>query len=103
MIEVLAATSLVSLKPDGNVDEGDPEYLIDTWGTEEGLPNNIVTGLVQTPDGFLWCSTYDGVVRFDGAKFTRIGPDDPANHQANRVQCLHVDRSGRLWFGTDGA
>lgn len=79
------------------------DYLVDVWGTDEGLPNNTVTGIAQTPDGYLWCATYDGVVRFDGARFVRIGPDDATNQQANRVQCLLVDRRGQLWLGTDGA
>jgi ligand-binding sensor domain-containing protein/signal transduction histidine kinase len=79
------------------------EYLVDVWGTDRGLPNNTVTGLAQAADGFLWCATYDGVVRFDGVRFVRVGPDDPANQQANRVLCLHLDRRGQLWLGTDGA
>jgi ligand-binding sensor domain-containing protein/signal transduction histidine kinase len=86
-----------------SADKSETEYLVDVWRTDEGLPNNTVTAMAQTPDGYLWCSTYDGVVRFDGVRFVRIGPDDSTNQQANRVQCLHVDRSGRLWLGTDGA
>jgi ligand-binding sensor domain-containing protein/signal transduction histidine kinase len=81
----------------------DSDYLVDVWGTEEGLPNNTVSGIAQTRDGYLWCATYDGVVRFDGARFVRIGPDDSTNQAANRVQCLLVDRRGQLWLGTDGA
>jgi ligand-binding sensor domain-containing protein/two-component sensor histidine kinase len=83
--------------------ESETEYLVDVWGTDEGLPNNTVTGIAQTPDGYLWCGTYDGVVRFDGVRFVRIGPDDATNQQANRIQCLLVDRRGQLWMGTDGA
>jgi ligand-binding sensor domain-containing protein/two-component sensor histidine kinase len=79
------------------------EYLVEVWGTDEGLPNNTVTGIAQTPDGYLWCSTYDGAVRFDGVRFVRIGPDDSTSQQANRIQCLYVDRRGQLWMGTDGA
>jgi ligand-binding sensor domain-containing protein/signal transduction histidine kinase len=79
------------------------EYLVEVWGTDRGLPNNTVTGLAQAADGFLWCATYDGVVRFDGVRFVRVGPDDPVNQQANRVLCLHLDRRGQLWLGTDGA
>ena len=79
------------------------EYLVDIWGTDEGLPNNTVTGIAQTPDGYLWCATYDGLVRFDGVRFVRLGPDDPADQQANRILGLHVDREGQLWLGTDGA
>lgn len=79
------------------------EYLLDMWGTDDGLPSTTVTGIAQTPDGYLWCSTHDGVVRFDGVRFLRIGPDDPQNQDANRVLCVHADRRGRLWLGTDGA
>jgi ligand-binding sensor domain-containing protein/signal transduction histidine kinase len=79
------------------------DYIIDTWGIEDGLPNNTISSIAQTPDGYLWCGTYDGLVRFDGMRFVRIGPDDPVHQQANRVQCLLVDHQGRLWLGTDGA
>jgi ligand-binding sensor domain-containing protein len=34
------------------------------------LPQNTVTGVVQTPDGYLWLSTFDGLARFDGVRFT---------------------------------
>ena len=84
-------------------EEADTEFLVDVWGTDQGLPNNTVTGIAQTPDGYLWCGTYDGVVRFDGARFVRVGPDDSTHQQANRIQCLLVDRQGHLWIGTDGA
>jgi ligand-binding sensor domain-containing protein/signal transduction histidine kinase len=84
-------------------DELTPHYLADFWSTEEGLPSATVSAITQTRDGYLWCGTYDGVVRFDGVRFGRIGPDDSTNQQANRIQCLHVDRQGQLWIGTDGA
>jgi ligand-binding sensor domain-containing protein/signal transduction histidine kinase len=90
-------------QPPLSPDDSQSEYLIDVWGTDEGLPSNIVTGIVQTPDGYLWCSTYGGVVRFDGVRFVRIGPDDKTNREAARVLCLHVDHHGQLWMGTDGA
>src|SRR5688500_16256542 len=80
-----------------------PDYLLDVWSTEQGLPNATISGIAQTHDGYLWCGTYDGVVRFDGVRFVRIGPDDSTNQEANRVQCLLVDRRGQLWIGTDGA
>jgi ligand-binding sensor domain-containing protein/signal transduction histidine kinase len=84
-------------------DDSQSEYLIDAWGTDEGLPSNIVTDIAQTPDGYLWCSTYDGVVRFDGVRFVRVGPDERTSRDATRVLCLHVDQRGQLWLGTDGA
>ena len=93
----LAALSLAAGEP------VERDYLLDIWGTDDGLPSATVTGIAQTPDGYLWCSTHDGAVRFDGVRFLRIGPDEPADQEANRVLCVHADRRGQLWLGTDGA
>jgi hypothetical protein len=41
-------------------------YLIDVWRGEQGLPQSTVTGIGQTPDGFLWISTLDGLSRSFG-------------------------------------
>ena len=76
------------------------EYLVDVWTTEEGLPSSTISDVVQTPDGYLWASTYDGLVRFDGARFVRVGPDE--SMEARRVLCVHFDGT-RLLLGTDGA
>ncbi len=42
------------------------------WGTAEGLPDNTVTSITQTENGFLWLGTSHGLVRFDGHQFTVI-------------------------------
>jgi signal transduction histidine kinase/ligand-binding sensor domain-containing protein len=76
------------------------EYLVDAWTTEEGLPSSTISDIAQTPDGYLWASTYDGLVRFDGVRFVRVGPDE--SMEARRVLCLHIDGTGLL-LGTDGA
>jgi ligand-binding sensor domain-containing protein len=50
----------------------DPDYLIDTWETEDGLPENSATCLVQHANGFLLAGTPGGLVRFDGLQFTNF-------------------------------
>ena len=32
-----------------------------TWTTENGLPQNHVSYIAQTPDGYLWLATFDGL------------------------------------------
>ena len=39
------------------------------WQAEEGLPDNNVTGIAQTHEGYLWIATHGGLARFDGARF----------------------------------
>jgi ligand-binding sensor domain-containing protein/signal transduction histidine kinase len=46
-----------------------PQYKVDAWGTESGLPQNSVKAIHQTSDGYLWFSTRFGIVRFDGVTF----------------------------------
>ncbi len=42
------------------------------WTTSNGLPQSHVSGIAQTANKLLWLATYDGVVYFDGWKFTRV-------------------------------
>ncbi len=80
------------------------DYLVDTWSSENGLPDSSVTALAQTPDGYLWVGTYNGLARFDGVRFVTF---DPANTPAlthARVRRLMVDVQGALWISTyDGS
>ena len=39
-------------------------YSIQTWNSENGLPQNSITGITQTIDGYLWISTHNGLVGF---------------------------------------
>ena len=46
------------------------DYLVDRWTTRHGLPHNSIRDIAQTPDGFLWFATWEGLVRYDGLEFT---------------------------------
>lgn len=70
----------------------DPTYLIDTWETEDGLPGNSATAVVQTPDGYLWFGTFDGLVRFDGVKFKVLTPANTPQLPSAGIVNLHLDR-----------
>ncbi|MCE7033191.1 diguanylate cyclase [Lysobacter sp. GX 14042] len=74
------------------------DYLVDRWTSREGLPHNSLRDLAQTPDGYLWFATWEGLVRYDGLEFTVYGrgSGDPALPD-NGVGALYVDPSGALW------
>jgi signal transduction histidine kinase/ligand-binding sensor domain-containing protein len=74
---------------------------IDTWTTDSGLPQNSVTGLTQTPDGYIWFTTNDGLVRFDGVQFTVFNRGNTPALSNNRVSGAFCDESGRLWIHTE--
>jgi signal transduction histidine kinase/ligand-binding sensor domain-containing protein len=76
------------------------DYLIDTWDTENNLPSSTVTAITQTPDGYLWVGTYNGLARFDGVRFVTSDPvNEPALSQT-RIQGLFLDATGTLWINT---
>lgn len=70
-----------------------------SWKTENGLPDNAVTTLVQTHDGYFWVGTYGGLARFDGVRFTVFNSASESELQSDRVTCLYEDRKGVLWIG----
>lgn len=77
------------------------QYPLRNWHARDGLPQNSVQAIVQTRDGFIWAGTQEGLVRFDGVRFTvfdRKSESLPDNY----VFALHEDSSGALWIGTNG-
>src|SRR6185369_8542189 len=74
-----------------------------TWNTENGLPQNSVVNIAQTPDGYIWLATFDGLARFDGVRFKVFRKLDHPELPTNRVTGLFVDAVGRLWILTEDA
>jgi len=78
------------------------EYSHRIWRIEDGLPQNRIRALCQTPDGYLWIGTAEGLARFDGVRFTIFDQSNaPALHD-DGILALRVSRDGALWIGTEG-
>ncbi len=78
-----------------------PGWSAERWTTADGLPVNGISALARTPDGYLWVATYDGLVRFDGVRFTVF---DTAAHPvlpSDRFTALAVAPDGRLFAATE--
>jgi len=71
------------------------------WQMEDGLPNNIVTSLAQTPDRYLWIATATHLVRFDGNSFEIIPRETFAPGTKERTSTLLTSRNGGLWLAMD--
>ncbi len=76
-----------------------PKYFVRSWKTDNGLPGNVVTAIVQTRDGYLWLGTYGGLARFDGVRFTVFNSANTPELQSDRITSLFEDAEGTLWIG----
>jgi signal transduction histidine kinase/ligand-binding sensor domain-containing protein/CheY-like chemotaxis protein len=76
------------------------QYLADNWQNNRGLPQNAVVSITQTTDGYLWAATEEGVVRFDGVRFSTLNRNNNSQLKTNIVNAVKADRQGRLWVGT---
>src|SRR5579883_2207557 len=77
-------------------------YARQIWRSEDGLPQNKIQALAQTPDGFLWIGTSGGLVRFDGARFTVFDRSNAPALRDDSITTLRPARDGSLWIGTEG-
>ncbi len=80
-----------NLRPEQN-------YLVTTWGPNEGLPGNSITDVAQTPEGYIWAGTLlSGLVRFDGVRFVAYSVRNIPQFRGISIRKLMVDRAGVLW------
>ncbi len=73
-------------------------YLTRSWQSEDGLPSNVARVLAQAADGYLWIGTPEGVVRFDGQRFTGF-PSDTALARRS-IRSLFALANGEVWVTT---
>ncbi len=70
----------------------------------DGIKSGRVTDIESDPDGYLWITCYDGLLRYDGYTFERFSkdPDNDRSIPNANVEVLHFDKRGDLWIGTEG-
>lgn len=78
------------------------QYTHQFWDTASGLPHNSVLSIAQTPDGYLWLGTEEGLVRFDGVRFTIFDARNTPGLHNSEIFALLLDHKNRLWIGTHG-
>jgi ligand-binding sensor domain-containing protein len=78
------------------------QYTRRIWRVQDGLPEDTVQAIQQSPDGYLWIGTTGGLVRFDGSHFLLYDHATTPVLADNSVFCVLSARDGSLWIGTDG-
>ncbi|QTD53001.1 two-component regulator propeller domain-containing protein [Sulfidibacter corallicola] len=76
------------------------QFVQTQWTRRNGLPQNSITAILQTRDGFLWLGTQLGLTRFDGFSFQTWTRREIPEMPSQSVLSLAEDSRGVLWIGT---
>ena len=77
------------------------EYVSRGWTTENGLPSNSITDMMQDRNGYLYFGTYSGMVRFDGVEFTVYNREFDEKYGFASARCLMQSKDGAVWVGSN--
>lgn len=100
----LAALLLAATAPAESLSEPPPvsaNFVLRAWDTADGLPDNNVSGMTQTPDGYMWLATRAGLARFDGVRITVFRKGDLPGLESDNIRTVHAARDGALWLGLE--
>lgn len=75
------------------------QSIFTSYNRSDGLPGNVIRGIAQDKDGYMWFATHEnGVSRFDGTNFSNFGVEKGLC--SNTVYTAFSDNKGSVWFGT---
>jgi len=77
------------------------DFSVEVFNTESGFPQNSVIDILQSSNGYLWFSTFSGVVRYDGVKFTVFSNNETKGLLSNTVLIIKEDKNKNLWLLDD--
>jgi signal transduction histidine kinase/ligand-binding sensor domain-containing protein len=76
-------------------------WVHESWTVKDGLPVNSINAIIQDRTGYIWAATFDGLVRFDGLRFTVFNSANSEELPSNRIIQLKEGRDGSLWLATE--
>ena len=94
-LSLVALPRALALDPERRISQ----YGHTVWRIQDGAispPTNIA----QTTDGFLWITTAQGLLRFDGVRFVPWQPPQGQNLPGTHFSAVFGSRDGSLWIGT---
>jgi diguanylate cyclase (GGDEF)-like protein len=76
---------------------------VQVFDSDNGLPQNSVTAMLEDRRGYLWIGTFGGLSRFDGHRFRNFAGRGVYGLPSDRISALLEDAQGHIWVGTENA
>jgi signal transduction histidine kinase/ligand-binding sensor domain-containing protein len=73
------------------------------WTGQNGLVSNNITSSIQTKSGFIWITTYNGLMRFDGRRVEVFDRNTLPFLTTDAFYDVYEDKNGLLWFASQGS
>lgn len=78
------------------------DYRVQVFTTDQGLPSQAISDIVETTDSYLWIAAGGILARFDGHQFRSYSQANTAA-LARRVVHLHAGLGDTLWVVDEGS
>ena len=80
---------------------GAQSWVHESWTVKDGLPVNSINAIIQDRSGYIWLATFDGLVRFDGVRFTVFNSSNSLGLPSDRILRMKQGHDGSLWLTTE--
>jgi signal transduction histidine kinase/CheY-like chemotaxis protein/ligand-binding sensor domain-containing protein len=94
LIGILFSCLLGAIAPSTHLSQ----LTIDRFEASHGIPEEAMRRIARTPDGYIWVSTENGLLRFDGQR-SRTFILGPVENPDRAVWGLELGQDGALWVG----
>lgn len=74
------------------------QLMISYWTVEEGLPTQGLRNFIQAKNGYIWITSYDGLIRYDGFDFKVFNSKNTPAFKENICSDVVEDKNNTLWF-----
>src|SRR6266568_3551794 len=78
-----------------------PGFVLESWTVKDGLPVNSINKVIQSKSGYIWLATFDGLVRFDGVRFTTFNIGNSDGLPTSRIIAVVEESHGSLLLTTE--
>ena len=76
-------------------------YKVTKYDSKNGMPTDFVLNTYQTKNGFIWMSTYNGYLKFDGKQFVNYNSSNTTQLKTDNNTSLFTESAdSTLWLPT---
>src|SRR6267154_797195 len=76
---------------------------VSQWTGDNGLISNNITSAIRDHDGFVWITSYNGIMRFDGIQVYVYDESQIPFLATGAFYAVYEDKSGILWFSSQSS